>query len=299
MQQYLQQVRPLSECDAEDGRLVGKMLINLVAKQPKDLGHAIREFANCTAMLRECCFRHIGDMLVTLLIERPTTDAATPLRRLTTVHTTTSEDLDLLRIGQNDAAALGGALASSMHLASALHEAVNAHPVLLAMKVQYAWFVPMLEALLTSRSRARRSSMRVTFMPRSGIAPEEANEANLDSVISDAANAGDTSGVDSFVSVVMTRSLSYISCCLEEFAVGTGCASRCLEACRCQSWQGLFAQLLPRRTNLTTLQRSQGATNTLRPWFLSTECHAHWHMLIVMVCQTAIRSVRFLQVTLD
>ena len=66
-QLYFQQVRPLAKCDAEDGRVVGHMLVDLVSSNPKDLPHAIREFAYRTAMLRDCGFAHIGDMLARLL----------------------------------------------------------------------------------------------------------------------------------------------------------------------------------------------------------------------------------------
>jgi hypothetical protein len=66
-QRYFQQLRPLSECDAEDGRMLGHMLVDLVESKPNDLAHAIRTFVNCTAMLRECSFCHIGAMLVRLL----------------------------------------------------------------------------------------------------------------------------------------------------------------------------------------------------------------------------------------
>jgi hypothetical protein len=75
-QLYFQQLLPLGDCDAEDGRFVGHMLMAVVDSKPKDLPHAIRTFANQMAMLRECCCPRIGDMLVALLSSAmPTTDA--------------------------------------------------------------------------------------------------------------------------------------------------------------------------------------------------------------------------------
>ena len=67
LQRYFQQVRPLAKCDAEDGRIVGLMLVDLASSNPKDLPRAIREFADRTAMLRDCGFAHIGEMLAQLL----------------------------------------------------------------------------------------------------------------------------------------------------------------------------------------------------------------------------------------
>ena len=63
LQRYFQQILPLAKCDAGDGRVVGQLLVDLVSRKPKDPARAIREFADCTAMLRDCSFAHIGEML--------------------------------------------------------------------------------------------------------------------------------------------------------------------------------------------------------------------------------------------
>jgi hypothetical protein len=143
-QRYFQHIRPLSDCDAEDGRVVGHLLVNLVEGKPKDLAHAIRTFVNRTAMLRECSFCHIGAMLVHLLA---TSDA----------HAQGSCDdaaivaVDPSSVTEKQAMALGSAIASSVQqphmLATALHQVVNSHVVLRAMNSGYVWFVPMLEVL--------------------------------------------------------------------------------------------------------------------------------------------------------
>jgi len=67
LQQYFQHIKPLTACDAEDGRIAGQLLLEVVKRTSKDLAHAIRTFTHCTTMLRECGFRHIGAMLVHLL----------------------------------------------------------------------------------------------------------------------------------------------------------------------------------------------------------------------------------------
>ena len=63
---------PLAECDPDDGRVVGRMLVELMGRKPKDAAHAIREFAGRTAMLRECGFG-VGATHQTVL-ERGTTE---------------------------------------------------------------------------------------------------------------------------------------------------------------------------------------------------------------------------------
>jgi hypothetical protein len=67
-QAYFQQLLPLSECIAEDGKLVAQMLMDVVESNPKHPARAIRTFVNRTAMLRECGLRHFGDLLVALLV---------------------------------------------------------------------------------------------------------------------------------------------------------------------------------------------------------------------------------------
>jgi hypothetical protein len=69
LQAYFQTIRPIVKCDAEDGRVVGQLLLDhLVNTKPKDPARAIREFVNRMAMLRECGFGHIGAMLVAMLV---------------------------------------------------------------------------------------------------------------------------------------------------------------------------------------------------------------------------------------
>jgi hypothetical protein len=148
MQRYFQQVRPLSACDAEDGRIVGRMLTDLVdrKRKPKDLAHAIRTFANNTAMLRESGFRHIGVMLVHLLM------ADAPGRAVNGAATAV---LDPSSVTEQQAIAIGSAIASSVcqsHVpATALKRIVMSHPVLQAMTLGHAWFFPMLELLTAHR----------------------------------------------------------------------------------------------------------------------------------------------------
>ena len=231
MQLYFQQLLPLSECDAEDGRFVGHMLMAVVDSKPKDLPHAIRTFANQMAMLRECCCPRIGDMLVALLSSAmPTADAPSAADD-PAAKALADAAQDLVSLSMEQAAALGRMLASSLNRALILHEAVDSYPVLAAMRSQYVWFVPMLEVLyvqnqaplstravelLSPRLRARVGSVnrpRATSLTvslrrltlgsskRSKVEPfnEEPPDSPFDHVISDADSFVDA---NSFIALV-------------------------------------------------------------------------------------------------
>ena len=152
VQRYFQQIRPLSACDAEDGRIVGRMLKDLVESKPKDLAHAIRTFANNTAMLRESGFRHIGVMLEHLL----TADAPGGA-----VSDSAIVALDPSSVMKKHAIAIGGVIASSVGRShapgTALKMIVESHPVLRAVTLGHVWFVPMLEVLTAREVASRRS----------------------------------------------------------------------------------------------------------------------------------------------
>jgi hypothetical protein len=181
-QRYFQQLRPLSECDAEDGRILGHMLVDLVKNKPKDLAHAIRTFVNRTAMLRECSFCHIGAMLVRLLSADaqagPDDDAAI----VTSSPSTATE---------RQASAIGSAIALSVHRsesqATALLQAVDLDPVLRTTKSQYLWFVPMLEVLLVPPEAATPRRPVIARRFSAIVSPQATfyapSSANFDSVV--------------------------------------------------------------------------------------------------------------------
>ena len=155
VQRYFQQIRPLSACDAEDGRIVGRMLKKLVESKPKDLAHALRTFANNTAMLRDSGFRHIGVMLEHLLLADASGVAVSDAAIMA---------LDPSSVTENQAIAIGGIIASSVRRShmprTALKRIVESHPVLRAVTLGHEWFVPMLE-VLTAREVASRPSLFV------------------------------------------------------------------------------------------------------------------------------------------
>ncbi len=190
LQVYFQSLRPLSACDAEDGRVVGRLLLDLVERQPKDLARSIREFVCRTEMLRKCGFRFIDRMLTCLLIPDPEAgpDDGVPITTL-----------DRSSITEKQAIAIGGAITQSVrrsHVpATAVQKVVNSHAVLRAMNSDFVWFVPMLEVLVARKvaESGRSTVMRrlSSLVKRTSVAPiggqsdgdEDDGESGFSSVV--------------------------------------------------------------------------------------------------------------------
>ena len=177
---YFQQLLPLSECEAKDGRLVGLLLMDLVESKPDGLAHAIRTFANRMAMLRECGFP-MGDFLVALIVA----SAHSPSDSFAAESESRSVMPSPASVTTEQAAAIGRKLASAMcqppATAAAVREAVDLHSSLRTMISRYVWFLPMLEVLLVHTAERRRSTITQRFT--SIVAPtrgREATEATAD-----------------------------------------------------------------------------------------------------------------------
>jgi hypothetical protein len=190
LQLYFQQIRPLANCNAEDGNIVGHMLHDLVRRKPKDLPHAIREFVNRTAMLRGCGFAHIGDMLARLLSAHLQAGVqAGPEEGTTATQSapvpTAAVGLDLSSLTKEQAIAVGTAIVLSLHEhdvpTACLKRVVKSHAALRAMESKYAWFVPMLEVILERKTAGpRRSTVLMRLRSSiSSVAPsDEASNAD-------------------------------------------------------------------------------------------------------------------------
>jgi hypothetical protein len=188
-QVYFQSIRPLSACDAEDGRAVGRLLLDLVERQPKDLARSIREFVCRTEMLRKCGFRFIDRMLTCLLIPDPEAGPDDDVPIMT---------LDRSSITEKQAIAIGGAIAQSVrrsHVpATAVRKVVNSHAVLRAMNSDFVWFVPMLEVLARKAAESGRSTVMrrlSSLVKRTSVAP-----------IGGQSDGGEDDGESGFSSVV-------------------------------------------------------------------------------------------------
>jgi hypothetical protein len=166
-QRYFQQIRPLSACDAEDGRIVGCMLQKLVESKPKDLAHAIRTFANHTAMLRDSGFRHIGVMLEHLLLADASGGAVSDAAIVV---------LDPSSVTKDQAIAIGGLIASSVRRShmpgTALRRIVESYPVLRAVTLGHEWFVPMLEVLTAHKAAEVRQATFMKLLMRLATNPD-------------------------------------------------------------------------------------------------------------------------------
>ncbi len=184
LQAYFQKVRPVRKCDAEDGRIVAQMLLDLVDSKPKDLAHAIREFANVTAMLRECSCAHMGELLTSMLV------AVNALSNSSGVAVRLAAQ-DPAHVTAEEAAALGGMLAararSSHGSAVAVVQAVDSHPALCTARAQHAWFVPMLEVLLVPPEAAESRQFGIARRLSAIVTPQATAHApsntDFDSVV--------------------------------------------------------------------------------------------------------------------
>ena len=186
LQQYFQAVKPLAQCDAQDGRVVGHLLTDLVGKVPKkDLPHEIRQFANRTAMLRESGCRWMGDMLVAMLAANAQNDSEHLPSASAKLAVT-----DRASVSHEQAAAIGRMLAAtrSAHMpASAVRQVVHLNAALRTMTNEHAWFGPMLEVLLVppegSESPRRSLMTRFSAIVTPQAMAHDASNANFDSVV--------------------------------------------------------------------------------------------------------------------
>jgi hypothetical protein len=195
-------LRPLSECSADDGQVVGHMLMDLMEGKPKDVRLAILKFANRTAMLRECSYPHIGEMLVALLMFTPQSDSK-PSPAVVAQTTALATEEEASRIGS----ALASIIHSSRTAAEAVQTALRLHAVLRTTTSAHIWFVPMVEAMAERMSAgAARPLAAAHFVhrrswvhrPSASVQPGEALEPPLGSA--DNVDIGD--GESSFNSVV-------------------------------------------------------------------------------------------------
>jgi hypothetical protein len=180
LKEYFQQIRPLSQCDAEDGRIFGHLLMNLVDTTPNDLPHAVRTFVNRTAALRDCCFRHIASMLVALVDPAPGIGQDAPLAS------------ELGTLTEKQATSIGRLLQSRVFTSrspvATLDRVFRMYGALKEMDATYEWFMPMLEAVVQRKVSAEQ---RHALIPRrlsrwpSIVAPDEIDseqEISFDSV---------------------------------------------------------------------------------------------------------------------
>jgi hypothetical protein len=155
--------------------------VDLVSSNPKALARAIREFADRTAMLRDCGFAHIGEMLTRLLstdVQGGPDDDATAIPSASVMR-----GLDPSSLTQKQAIAIGYAIASSVQqactLAAGLKTIIKSHGLLQAMKSKYAWFVPMLEVIMAHKAAQQPRGSTLMERVRSSISHVASSDAAL------------------------------------------------------------------------------------------------------------------------
>jgi hypothetical protein len=198
---YFQQLLPLSECEAKDGRTVGHLLMDLVEGKPDDLAHATRTFANCMAMLRDCGFP-MGEFLVALILFI-TARGQSPPENIAAESPSQSVLRNATSVTKEQAAAIGRKLASAMcqplaATVAAVHKIADLHSALRTMISRFLWFLPMLEVLQVRTAQRRRSTVArrlssIVTPARGPEAIEATAEGSLIHVAPNAKGANDNS----------------------------------------------------------------------------------------------------------
>jgi hypothetical protein len=180
----------------EDGRIIGQLLLDVVDDKPEHLAHAIRNFVNRTAMLRECGCRHIGLMLVELTCPRLPSPSADDASVESIVESIQVGNLGALTEGQ--AASIGRLLSSrtrsthsSSSMAATVVNVVRSIAPLHKLASTYDWFVPMLETIARSKAKSgKRQSLLQHVTTRthssSAVVPSahEGGESSFDPICS-------------------------------------------------------------------------------------------------------------------
>ena len=155
--------------------------MDLMNSSSKDVAHAIREFANRTAILRECGFRQIGAFLVALLSEQHAEIASQKV---------TPMPQDPGAITEEQAAGIGRELVTAVGhppiAITAVRKAAESHSVLRTMRSRYIWFLPMLEVLLVQVIQDRRrfsTARRLTSIVTPDLGPQATESTTKESLI--------------------------------------------------------------------------------------------------------------------
>jgi hypothetical protein len=198
LQLYFQQLRPLSDCNEHDGRIVGRLLMDLVERTPvgasrfgqsgirereRDKEHTIRLFVMCTSMLRECGFSRIGSMLVAATDAAPSNGPNDPISSRNRSPAVDEEwalqaDGDYGRFGglsavtDEQAASIGRLLSLRMRTSprlSTLGKVVQSVRPLREMATRYDWFVPMMEVVVKRQLPLDQPSIRSRLRSRTSF----------------------------------------------------------------------------------------------------------------------------------
>ena len=159
LQRYFIQIRPIEDCDAEDGVSLGHILVDAVeAVEGPDRASVIRAFFIRTAMLRESAFTSFEEMITATLVHhsfrrkvatmlgmRKGGSKIRPAVRSTDPGMLTAADAETIGIGFERII-----LTSATHV-EAVDELLRMYPALGRVAQQHGWFQPMLETVAKRR----------------------------------------------------------------------------------------------------------------------------------------------------
>jgi hypothetical protein len=156
IQTYFVQLKPLSQCDAADGVLLGHLLSDLLETThgPKR-ATAIRMFKQQAAALRGCGFAHLDIMLTSIVEESVVFQLGLGLRKFKTVAVPEVVATDPAVITTTAAVLIGHGFESTLRMsatpAAAVDDLVRKYLALGAMAQRHEWFQPMLVTIAKRR----------------------------------------------------------------------------------------------------------------------------------------------------
>jgi hypothetical protein len=182
---YFQSVKPLNACDAEDGRVVGHMLMREVtSKKQHELDSAVGTLVAQTAMLRDAGFSHLGILLSAIVSDVPESDSA-DFPDETSPTAAVSEDPR--SVSETEALAMGRSfrpvLLRSITPLAAASGFIHTYTALETLSQAASWFRPMMEVV--SEGVARRLTGTELLRLRRGQREAAADSAWLSNIVHD------------------------------------------------------------------------------------------------------------------
>jgi hypothetical protein len=156
MQCYFIQLKPPSECTAEDGVLLGHLLMDLLeTKKGPARATAIRMFVERTAALCECGFAHLDAFLCGVFVGSIVFQLGLGLQKFKTVSVPEVAAVDPRAMTAAAAASIGHGFESTMRISATPTDAIDdllpKYPALRVMVQRHVWFRPLLETLAKRR----------------------------------------------------------------------------------------------------------------------------------------------------
>ena len=179
---YFQRLRPLDVCSAEDGRLVGSLLMDATLLSEGSANKVVGDFFIRTAMLRDTPFPHFCDMLASAVESRSRVslssvkasvlaavgNAGANQNGVPNSYIQVETKLDPSLLNEHEARligrAFGEAVAANKMPCLAVVDLMNTYPTLSHLAERYEWFRPMIEAITVRLMVSSfKTQLRVAF----------------------------------------------------------------------------------------------------------------------------------------